>query len=310
MSIDTPCTIVVAGSTARTRLCAESLAEDPRFEITGILTPSPRAIGRQQVVTQNPLHIFAEQQNIPFLLIDKKIPKPLTFDLRPSFLLVVDFGYIVPSWLLEWPTIAPVNIHPSDLPKYRGSSPGQFALVFGETESAVTIMQMDEKLDHGPIITKIPFVIDPEWTAPEYYEHAFSLVTDTLTDILCDFAVEKKSTPQPDDSPSPVARMLKRDDGFVPLATLEALLKEEAPEIPVPFLESYSLATSRQSLYNLWRGLTPWPGLWTTITRDGQEKRMKLLSFHINDDKLYLDTVQVEGKNAVSFDSMQSLQDD
>lgn len=311
-----PYSIVIAGSTARTRLCAEALGEDSRFEVIGVLTPSPRAVGRQQVITNNPLHALALEHDLPIVSIDTKINERVRDTLRetfpaPDFLLVVDFGYIVPQWLLDWPSIAPVNIHPSDLPKYRGSSPGQFALIFGEETSAVTIMQMDAKLDHGPVITSQQFQVDPEWTSVDYYEHAFSLATSILPDTLARYATDQKSVPQPDESPTPVARMLRRDDGFVPFETFKALVQgNEGVSVPIPFLELFGIETNKQTLYNLWRGLTPWPGLWTTIPKDGQEKRMKLLSFHMNEGTLYIDEVQIEGKNKQSFETIQSLLDD
>jgi methionyl-tRNA formyltransferase len=71
-------------------------------------------------------------------------------------LLVVDFGYLIPTWLLQLPAIAPLNIHPSELPKWRGSSPGQFALLFKNlgretTQTAVTLMVMNEGLDQDQL---------------------------------------------------------------------------------------------------------------------------------------------------------------
>lgn len=303
--------VIVAGSTTRTVLCAEALLADPRFTLTGIITPSPKPIGRKHILTKNPLQLFGEEHALPITLIEKKIDSSIQAHLetvkRPDFLLVVDFGYIVPKWLLVWPTIAPVNVHPSHLPKYRGSSPGQFSLLFGEKESAVTVMVMDEALDHGPIITSLPFSVDSNWTASDYYELAFNLVTKELGEILVTFAKTPHSTPQPDDSSTPIARMLSREDGFIPYTVLHALLEGKPTPTSLPFLDSLSLPTTAQTLYNLWRGLTPWPGLWTLVHIGGVEKRMKILRFHLEEDRLFLDEVQVEGKNKTEFTVMQSL---
>lgn len=283
-------------------MCAKALAGDPRFQITGVITPSPKPIGRKQIVTKNPMHQWAEVNQIPVTLVEKKLTpnlQPLTSD----FLLVVDFGYIVPQWLLDIPTIAPINVHPSDLPKYRGSSPGQFVLAFGEKESTVTIMVMDAKLDHGPIITKIPFEVDASWTAPEYYEYAFSHTAHKLPDVFSGFADDRHATPQPDESPTPTARMLTRDDGYIPYQTLQRLISNDKWQmtndnlIEIPFLSAYKLPTTSYQLFCLWRGLTPWPGLWTVLG----EKRMKLLSFHMDGDKLFLDQVQIEGEKPKKY---------
>ncbi len=176
-----PITVVIAGSTHHTLLCAESLLANDAFHIMGIITPVPKPAGRKKEIKKNPLHAFAEKNAIPTILIEKKIGEHVHLQLqteweRPDILLVVDFGFLVPPWLLSWPRIAPINIHPSNLPKFRGSSPGQFVLLFGEKTSAVTLIRMDEKLDHGPIVTKVFFDVAPSWTAPTYYAHAFALI--------------------------------------------------------------------------------------------------------------------------------------
>ncbi len=291
--------ILVAGSTQNTRLCAESLKADPNFEIIGILTPSPKPIGRKQTITANPLHEFATEHHISVVTIDKKIDLSVREKLggfTPDILLVVDFGYIVPKWLLELPIIAPVNIHPSDLPRYRGSSPGQFVLLFGESESAVTLIKMDEKLDHGPIITKLYFEVDPHWTAKEYYAHAFGLVGLELPKLLTEFCSSPTTiTPQPDESPTPTAHMLSRDNGFIPLNTLKEILNNDKVSTQVTFLADNKLETEPSQLFNMWRGLTPWPGIWTKVSKDGKETRIKLLELSY-DKKLKVEKIQVEGK--------------
>lgn len=304
-----PLSVIIAGSTERTLLCAQALAADPRYTIMGVLTPSPKPIGRKQVITKNPMHRWAEENTIPVILIEKKIDAAVEAAVRSSLsaasiLLVVDFGYIVPQWLLDLPTIAPVNIHPSDLPRWRGSSPGQFVLAFGETDSAVTIMVMDAKLDHGAIITKLPFSVSPEWTAPEYYAHAFALATKSLPDILVRFSQDTSLvTQQPDVSPTQTARMLSREDGYIPYQTLQRLISNDKGHmtndkfIEVPFLTNYSLTSTPQALFHLWRGLSPWPGLWTLV----DEKRMKLLKFHMDSGTLYLDEIQIEGENPKKY---------
>ncbi|HSW90221.1 MAG TPA: methionyl-tRNA formyltransferase [Patescibacteria group bacterium] len=293
----TPVTVIVAGSTARTTQIANCLIQDSRFTVSGIITPSPKPIGRKQALTKNPLHEFAITNDISVALVEKKLDDAFHQSLvtsyqPPDFLLVVDFGYIVPQWLLDFPEVAPLNIHPSALPKYRGSSPGQFALLFGEKESAVTLMVMDTKLDHGPIVAQWFFAIDPQWTATDYYKNAFDLACAKLPDLLSDLELQTTNS-QPDESPTPTARMLKREDGFVSYQTLQELLSGKPATQVVGFLEHYGLPTTNYQLYCLWRGFHPWPGLWTFIP---ENTRMKLIHFHMDGEKLILDEVQLEGK--------------
>lgn len=293
--------LVIAGSTINTKTCAETVFASPHFHLTGVITPAPKPVGRQQILTRNPLHEFAIGNDIPIFLVDKKIDQTLRDKLvtvkTPDMLLVVDFGYIVPSWLLEWPKVAPVNIHPSDLPRYRGSSPGQFALTFGETESAVTLMKMDEQLDHGPIIAKIYFDISQDWTAADYYGHSFELMSKELSKLLLEFIINPNEVaPQPDSSPTPLARMLSREDGFVPLGALRQIASGKKSSAQIPFLSSYGLHTNSLKLYHLWQGLTPWPGLWTEIFVGDKKKRIKLLELGIEENTLKIKKIQIEGK--------------
>lgn len=299
-----PLTVVIAGSTQHTQMCAEALLEDSRFLITGMLTPAPKPSGRKKEVQPNSLHQFALDKKIPFVLIETKINEDIDQKLRslgepPALLLVVDFGYIVPTWLLDWPTIGPVNIHPSDLPMYRGSSPGQFALLFNEQESAISIIKMDAQLDHGPIITKILFSLLPTWTAQEYYQHAFSLVTKQLPQILLEF--NGQGSEQVDVSPTPTARMLRREDGFIPLLTLKDILSKGLSAQEIPLLSAYGLSSDATTLFNMWRGLTPWPGLWTTVVKKGVESRLKILKLTKENTNLKIDSVQFEGKNPAHY---------
>lgn len=288
--------VIIAGSTLHTLECAQTLANDSRFHINAVLTPVPKPVGRKQVVTKNPLHEFAEKNEIPVVFVEKKINDTLKAELSAypcDILLVVDFGYFVPNWLLELPSIGPVNIHPSDLPRYRGSSPGQFALVFGERNSAITLIRMDEKLDHGPVISKLFFPVDANWKAVDYYAHAFMVASRQLPELLEAYLKNPKNlTPQPDESPTPVARMLSRTDGFVPFEALKNISRDGVSAINIPFLAGYGLPASTENLYNLWRGLTPWPGIWTEI----EGKRVKLLEMEISAGKLKLTKIQLEGR--------------
>ncbi len=296
-----PYTVHLAGTSVRSAQIAQAIIGDVRFALMCCITPAPRPVGRKQTLTACPLASFASENQIPSLEVGKKIDESIRTAyeslIPPDILLVVDFGFFVPSWMLARATIAPVNIHPSHLPKYRGSSPGQFALLFGEKTSAVTVMQMDEKMDHGPIITTIPLKIESDWTQQDYYAHAFARASAQITDILADFCQTPHSTPQPDDSPTPTARLLSRDDGYVPFETLQELLDgKKSVSTPIKLLSQYELETSPKNLYNMWRALHPWPSIWTLMPVKGQQKRVKLLSFSYKNETLVLETIQIEGE--------------
>jgi len=257
--------VAVAGSTKYTTLCVTSLASENDFALTTVLTPEAKPSGRKKILQKNPLAQFAEQADIPTIAIASNITNETKREVeqhtRPDFLLVVDFGYWIPQWLQVWPKIKSLNIHPSKLPRWRGSSPGQFVLLHGEKTSAVTLIEVISKLDAGPLYWQQDFTIQPTWTQTEYYGHAFSLVAKQLPDLLRQiYSGKLQPTPQPTDSPTPIARKLTRDDGFVPWQTIS----DTMDKLP-PSLEAATKAYS------------PWPQLWTEVPTRKGPTRMKLL---------------------------------
>jgi methionyl-tRNA formyltransferase len=312
--------IGIAGSTQYTRMCVQHLLDSPNqeFDIAWILTPTPKAIGRKQIVTKNPLYLFAEDHQFPLILLGKKIDESIRTHIlafqeqQPiDFLLVVDFGYLVPSWLLQLPRIAPLNIHPSLLPRWRGSSPGQFVLLYGEKNSAVTLMTMSQGLDTGDCIFQAGFAVGSNWTQTEYYDHSFSLICQHLAEKILAFGSEKlQPTPQPINSPTRLAGKLSKEDSFISWETLTqamGMLPEQTPTHP-----SSSLLMSVHDALNSWpqvianasRAFSPWPLLWTIIPTSKGEKRMQILRAQVDEQTqmLRLERVKVEGEQETTWE--------
>lgn len=312
-----PYSIIVAGSTSRTLQCIQALSKDARFEISAVLTPIPKVVGRKKAATPNPVHQWATDTATPSILVEKRIDTVVKEQVEniasPDFLLVVDFGYIVPQWLLELPSIAPVNVHPSALPRWRGSSPGQFVLLHAEPTSAVTIMLMHAGLDTGPILKQIPFEVSENWTQTEYYQKSFALVTAKLAETLAAFATEEiDPTDQPTNSPTPIARRLDKADSFVPWSILETALAGEAPRADqLPELLQSVLKhhpSVAHLLVSASKAFQPWPGLWTLIPTSKGEVRMKLLNLEVLDGYLQLKQVHVAGHDEpVTWNQVKSI---
>lgn len=317
--------VAIAGTTHRTTQCAQALLGHSDISIEWILTPEPKPIGRKQVVTPNPLDEFATKNKIARIHVSKKIDSEVKKQLlelpKPDILLVVDFGYIVPDWLLFLPKIAPVNIHPSQLPKWRGSSPGQFAILYNNSQSAATVMAMDSQLDHGPIITQIPFEIDPNWNHEGLYMHAFNLVAPELPNIFLRLqnafsetgSISELITPQPDATPTPIARQLKKNDAYVPWEIVAAAMSGETPKnleklLPSILHDAYqSIGSLSVTLERASKAFSPWPNLWTTVQTKSGETRMKLLRLAVkNSGELEIVTVQLAGKNSGPWKQIKS----
>ena len=321
--------IAIAGSTAYTRQIAETILQDENFEISWILTPSPRKIGRKQILTENPLDNFAKEKQIETFSLDKRIEKevlwPQIEKKRIDFLLVVDFGYFIPNWLLQFPKIAPLNIHPSWLRRWRGSSPGHFPILFQDYEhfggknSAVTLMEMNNGLDQGPIIHQEFFEIAENWDQADYYQAAFDLISRVLTEKIIAFATNEKKETQSEKSPTPTARRIDKNDLFLDWQIIQQLSSEqnkkaelkESQNLLETILASEKFSSNKEKqinfVKNACQAFSTWPNLWTIVPTNKGNKRMKILSAHKKANVLVLDRVQIEGKNSCQWQEIKNF---
>lgn len=279
------------------------------IEVKYVLTQPDRPVGRKQIVTPAPVKGSALQHKIQ--VIDRPVEQSGIDFSSLDMVLVYAYGEIIPAQFLHQPRLGWVNVHPSLLPKFRGPSPIAYPIFLNEKKSGVTIMQMDEKVDHGPVIAQ-----DVENTFNDVRKSdAEKMLTGRgyalFHQVIDDYLKSKKTGPLPsrlqNDGGATFTRLLKKQDGFVAFEVLkkavygEPLPQQELPHIMKQYYdrsgEAAPLFTS-QTLYNLFRGLYPWPGIWTTLP-DG--KRLKLTDMNFSDNKLVLKTVQLEGKNRVDF---------
>jgi methionyl-tRNA formyltransferase len=158
----------------------------------------------------------------------------------PDIGVVVAYGKILPPALLQIPKRGFVNVHASVLPKYRGAAPIQRAIEHGETETGVTIMRVDQELDHGPILSVEKTPIDPHERAPALSQRLARLGADTLLRALV----------------SPDIRETAQDHAR---ATLAPKIEKSEGEI--------RWSDPAATIYNKFRAFDPWPGIYTKDLR-------------------------------------------
>ncbi len=243
------------------------LLSDENISIKAIFTQPDRKVGRKQALEQSPVKKLALQYGL-------KVEQPESlqkFELRTAnyeLAIVVQYGLIIPKHILDAFPKGVLNVHGSLLPKYRGASPIQAALIHGETITGSTIMRMDEAVDHGPILAQKALPIDRDDTfttlAQKMALEGSKLLLETLPGYL-----DGSISPQPqDDSQATFCGLLSKDDGKI------------------------DFSKSADEIYNLYRGLTPWPGIWCLW----DDKRLKLLKIILAEKKLPAGEVQVENK--------------
>ncbi|HEY3011241.1 MAG TPA: methionyl-tRNA formyltransferase [Gemmatimonadales bacterium] len=140
-----------------------------RFTIAGVVTQpdKPQGRSRSQLIPP-PVKIAAQVEGIPVLQPVRPVGDVFTTSLRrlePDLGIVVAYGHILRPEILSLPPRGMINVHASLLPRYRGAAPVQHAILRGETETGISVMQMEEGLDSGPILHRVPTAIGPEETA-------------------------------------------------------------------------------------------------------------------------------------------------
>lgn len=207
-------------------------------EVCGVFTREDKPVGRKQILTAPPVKQVALEHGIPVYqpktLRDGSADEILA-ELAPELIVVVAYGRILPVSVLQLPKYGCINLHVSLLPKYRGSAPVQWSVINGDTETGVTIMQLDEGVDTGDILCVAPVKIGENETAGELFERISALGAQTLCDTVV--AIEKgEVTPVPQDHTKAThAPQLTKEMGY------------------------FDFHEDAAVLHNLIRGLNPWP---------------------------------------------------
>lgn len=167
---------------------------ESNHDVIAVFCQPDKPVGRKHIITAPPTKTFAKEHNIPVFqpstLRDGTALKILK-DLSPDIIVVVAYGKILPKEILVLPKYGAINGHASLLPKYRGASPIQWAIISGEKQTGVTIMQMDEGLDTGDIIFVSKTDILPGETAGALFERLSFITADAVADAID--LIERKS---------------------------------------------------------------------------------------------------------------------
>ena len=227
-------------------------------------------------LTPNPVKSLAQKHHIPvFETINDYCMTMNDHSMTNTIGLVAAYGKIIPQEILDKFNGQIYNIHPSLLPKYRGSSPLQQQILDGVTETGVTIIQLDALMDHGPIVAQERDYIGPDDTWITLGNRLFSLGID----LFLKFLLKPRTyhlEPQ-DHSQATYTQKITRQNGFVEFEKLKNYL---------------DLGICNLDIARMLRAYEGWPGVWT-LTPAG--KRLKLIS--LNPEII----IQPEGKSPVPY---------
>ncbi len=258
---------------------------------TLIVTNPDRPTGRRQEMTPSPVKALAQSAGLEVFQpesLDQAAADRIGATAAEAAILAA-YGKILPESILSLPRLGVIGVHVSLLPKYRGASPMQNAILAGEKTTGVSLYLMDAKVDHGPILaqTEIPLA---RQTFPELQTQSAEAAANLLMKILPQFiSGELQPSPQ-DESQATFTRKFSSEDGFVRENELISALAGDSE--------------AAEKIDRQIRALNPEPGVWaygralqSVLTAAAADKRVKLLAADLEDGRLVLRQIQVEGKN-------------
>lgn len=295
--------LVYFGSPSFSADILESLITNPpeNIKVVAVVTNPDRPTGRHQRLSPSPVAQLAQQHHLPIFKPDKLNSSNLAHIklLNPHLFLIAAYGKIIPPDWLDLPQIAPLNLHFSLLPQYRGALCIHEAIKNQDQSTGVTLMEVDTGLDHGPIIAQtkqsISLSDDSASLTKKLTKKAIQL-TKIVLPVYLNWHQHKTTTPniphikiylppQPQDHTqatyTPPASSLNHASAYIPWPNLRQAIKGHQSAI----------------IHALIRSLNPQPGAWTNINH----QPLKILSTTLKQDRLEIDRIQLPGKNPITW---------
>lgn len=241
----------------------EGLVRSPFLNVELVITQPDKPVGRKQTSHPPAVKVMAEKYNIP--LDQPNTLKSYQLAVTNCPIAVLEkYGVMIPDHIINAFPLGIINVHPSLLPKYRGPSPYQTAIMNGDVETGVTIMKLSKEMDAGPILAQISTPIDPDETAVDLEKKLAEIGLQLLLDTLPKYVSGTIEPISQDEKKVTYTHLFTRDTGKI----------------------NWQKTTAE--IYNQYRALTSWPGVWTTW----QGKRLKLLQIKPSNTKIQPGQVQ------------------
>ncbi|HOD01146.1 MAG TPA: methionyl-tRNA formyltransferase [bacterium] len=282
------------------------------FNLIFCVTKKNSKIGRYQIEKETEVKRWCKKNKVDFIEVSCLKGEDLEYlsqrikKADPDYGIVADFGFIIPQQVIESIKGGIINVHFSLLPKYRGASPVQNAILNGDKKTGVTFYLLDKNMDTGDIITQIEYKIDSKYTSDELYKILFQISAEKLPEIIKKYS-EGKIIPIKQDENLATYTISKTNPKSTLISREDALIDwNENPE----------------KIERAIRAFYPWPIAWTYL-RDMEKAeifpekvelkdhinknlRVKIFKSHLDDGKLKIDEIQVEGKNKMNWESFKN----
>ena len=237
----------------------QALAEAGKYEIVSVITQPDRPKGRGRQMLMTPVKEYALSQGFEVHQPQRvKTPEFVAQlkEMNPDLIVVAAFGQLLSKEILDMPKYGCINVHASLLPKYRGAAPIHYAIMQGEKESGVTIMQMDIGMDTGDMIKKVAVPIGENMTMGELHDELKVKGAELLLEVIEDIEAGKANPEKQSEEEATYASLLKRE------------------------MERIDWSKAAVDIHNLIRGFNPAPGAFTKLP-DG--KNLKIWGSRLTD---------------------------
>ena len=263
--------IIFFGTPALSAMVLNTLI-DSGYDIVAVVTNPDAPVGRKHVITPSPVKVLATEKNIPVLTPDKLTVEELQSS-DAELGIVVAYGKIIPQSVIDMFPAGMLNIHYSLLPKYRGASPVEHAILSGDKTTGVAIQKLVFKLDAGPIVAVREFSIDDNITTPELKDRLTEIGSELLIETLPKYLLGEINPVEQDESQLSHCKKISKSDGEIKLSDPE---------------------TEKWLKYRAYFG---WPGIFYF---DESGKRVKITEAVFEDNKFVIKKVIPEGKTEIS----------
>lgn len=241
-----------------------------------VVTQADKPSGRGQKLTPSPVKVWAEAEGVTVLSPLKATDPDFLNELRAlkaDTFVVAAYGKMLRPALLEIPKKQTINLHPSLLPLYRGPSPVQGPLLDGMTETGVSIMLIDEEMDHGATLAQKVVPITPDDNSITLTQKVATIGGALLADILPKYINGETTATEQDHDKATFTKLLKKEDGQI------------------------NWDSDAKAIVNQIRAYQLWPTAWTTLQTKKEDLRVKILSAHIRTAALSGDPGTIVYKN-------------
>jgi len=262
-----------------------------------VVTAPDKPQGRKMIMTRPPMKVFAQKHNLKIIQPERLAVKPPLGGLTAKWFdlfVVVSYGKIIPKSILDIPKFGALNVHPSLLPKFRGPSPIQSFILSGEEKTGVTIMLMDEQVDHGAILVqhnleaKLPSALgslaSKLLNSKQLEEKLAELGGQLLIDTIPKWINGEIKPQEQNHSQATFTKKIIKEDGLVDM-------EKDNPEI----------------IYRKFLAFQLWPGIYYFTQKNNQKIRVIITDMELKNGRLLIKKVKPESKNEMAYEKFMKL---